>query len=121
MIEIDIFSLESNHLDPEEKLAMAIVKDWFQTLLSVVIKARKRGRMTSEERKIWNLNIGWPYTKNARFWVEEVLGGSVQSLQNLAEDLTRLRKRQKPENFPVLEQIIENKSNHKHGKRIKNE
>ena len=100
-----LLSVERSFSTPEERLARAVVLDWFLTLRTLVNKKT----LTVEERTVWRREINWVYTDNARFWVEEVLDGSIEALRLIAEDFKRLRKGEKPRYFRELQNIIKRK------------
>jgi|GEM_PF-4495878 len=102
MLDISYILMCEGGLTPEEKLAKAVIMDWFATLIRLLAKSR----LTGEEKMIWRRELAWPYTENARFWVEDVLGGSVVALRCLASDIEKFKEGGTPDYFPVLFEVM---------------
>ena len=102
MIKIEYTPFDKEPLTPEERLAKAIVMDWFSTIKELLLKEK----LTKAEKRLLEEELNWPYTDNASFWVEEVLDGSIEALRLISEDIRRIRKGQKPKYFPILLEIL---------------
>jgi len=109
MLDVTYLLLNEEALTPEEKLARAIVLDWFSTLKSLLLK----DKFSEKDEIVWRREIKWPFTENAQFWVEEVLGGSVTALRLLASDIERVRMGENPKYFPLLLEIVERRKQEK--------
>ena len=102
-----LIAVEKSYLEPEEKLALAVVLDWFYSMLRLLRKVRRGKGLSWKEEKMWRSYIAWPYTSNARFWVEEVLGGSLEALRCLSQDFENLKKGENPKWFPQLVEVVD--------------
>ena len=71
---------------PEAKLAVAIVKNWYRTLLSL-----SRKKLRGKDLYQWQKETSWPDTENARFWVEGILRGNVGVLKEIRDQIVRTK------------------------------
>lgn len=75
---------------PEAKLAAAIVKNWYRTILALSKK-----KLKGEDLYRWQQEIIWPDTESARFWVERVLKGNLAALKELRDQIVAIKRNSK--------------------------
>lgn len=93
-----------DELEPEEKLAIAVISDWIATM-KWIVREKRRSRKNGKRnlKKVaaqWRKERNWPYTDNAKFWVVDVLNGNLMLLHMLAEDFKKLYEGEDPVHFP---------------------